>query len=311
MGGVYSRGPNGGKIPVRDSKGNPVKSGVPDSGTSAVPSYDSFADFQKANPQIAGLAKSIIDKTGLGGFLGGDPSASRLMSAGITKGANPMAMAQSMAASNPAVGVSKTDHRVRLSLPPKSKILYNSAMTPALIAPLQNTNGIIFPYTPQVIFQHTAEYSKTSPTHTNYPYNFYNSSAVQDITVFGNFTATSGPEAEYVIAVITFLRAVTKMFGNADGALAGNPPPILRLSGHGTHLLPHLPVIVNTVSVTLPSDIDYFTIPSPMGGTTRVPRSTEVSIGLTPIYSRAQIKQLGIEALASGSLINPETGGFI
>lgn len=279
--------------------------------TSKVPEYKSFAEFQAKNPKMAGFAKGIADKLGMGGLLTGDPSAARLMGAGISKGANPMAQAQAMAASNPAVGVQKTDHRVRLSLPPKSKILYNAAMTPALVAPLLSTGGVIFPYTPQVIFQHTAEYSKTSPTHSNYPYNFYNSSSVQDITVFGNFTATSGPEAEYVVAVITFLRAVTKMFGNADGALAGNPPPILRLSGHGVHLLPQIPVIVNTVSVTLPSDIDYFTIPSPMGGTTRVPRQTEISIGLTPVYSRAQIRQLGIEALASGSLINSETGGFV
>ena len=279
--------------------------------TSKVPEYKNFAEFQAKNPKMAGFAKGIADKLGMGGLLTGDPSAARLMSAGISKGGNPLADAKAISASNPAVGVQKTDHRVRLSIPPKSKVLYNAATTPALIAPLLTTSGIVFPYTPQVIFQHTAEYSKTSPTHTNYPYNFYNSSAVQDITVFGNFTATSGPEAEYVLAVITFLRAVTKMFGNADGALAGNPPPILRLSGHGIHLLPSIPVIVNTVSVTLPSDIDYFTIPSPMGGTNRVPRQTEISIGLTPVYSRAQLRQLGVDALASGSLINSMTGGFV
>lgn len=310
--GVYSIGPDGKKTPVRDSKGNPVKSGRDvSSSTSAVPSYDSFADFQKANPKMAGFAKGIADKLGMGGLLTGDPSASRLMSAGITKGADPLATAKQLAASKPVVGNTDSDHRVRLSLPPKSKILYRADMMPALVRPLQNTNGVIFPYTPQVIFQHTADYNKTSPTHSNYPFNFYNNSAVQDITVFGNFTATSGPEAEYVIAVITFLRAVTKMFANADGALSGNPPPILRLSGHGTHLLPNIPVVVNTVSVTLPSDIDYFTIPSPTGGTSRVPRSTEISIGLTPVYSRGQLRQFGINQLASGNLISSETGGFI
>lgn len=274
---------------------------------STVPSYASFGEFEAKNPMAAKIAGGIFPgmKNLAGG--GGAPDIGRLFGAGINKGALSGEKAKNMATSFPVVGSKQEDHRVRLSLPPKSKILYNSGMPPALIAPLAETNGIVFPYTPNIIFQHTAEYNRTSPTHSNYPFQFYNNSAVQDITVFGNFTVDSGPDALYVLGVIQFLRTITKMFGEGDGALAGNPPPIMRLSGHGQHMLPSIPCVVNTVSITLPTDIDYFTIPGGSAngfdgspGTTRVPRMTEISIGITPVYSRNDIKNFGLDTLASG-----------
>lgn len=276
---------------------------------SGVPEYASFGEFAEKNPMAAKIAGGIfpgMKNLGAGG--GGMPDIGRLFGAGISKGAMSGEKAKNMATSFPVVGAKTEDHRVRLSLPPKSKILYNSGMPPALIAPLAETNGIVFPYTPNVIFQHTADYSRTSPTHSNYPFNFYTSSSVQDITVFGNFTVDSGPDALYVLGVIQFLRTITKMFGEADGALAGNPPPIMRLSGHGQHMLPSIPCVVNTVSITLPTDVDYFTIPGGSAngfnaspGTTRVPRNTEISVGLTPTYSRNKLKNFGLDTLASGA----------
>lgn len=312
---------------VRDSKGNPVVSGSgkpvrSGSGTSTTakqPEYANFAEFKEANPQAAAFTENIAGNLG---FNLNDPASSRMLGAGITKGANPGTNAAIIGNSNPAVGMSEGDHRVRLSLPHSSQILYKGTPPSNLLTPLIATNGVVFPYTPQIIFQHNADYGRVSPTHSNYPLNFYQNSSVQDITVFGEFTATDGPSAQYVLAVITFLRSITKMFSHSD-TLAGNPPPILRLSGHGQYMLPSVPVVATTVSITMPSDVDYITIPTPPAGrgnigntpgssiTTRVPRSCEISIGLVPTYSRRQMKSFGVEKLANGQLISKIRGGHI
>ena len=244
-----------------------------------------------------------------------DPATARLKGAGLDKGADPNAKLSDLAASAPNVGKSASDHRVRLSLPMNSRVLYNKANPNYLLRPLVEAGGVIFPYTPQLIFQHNADYSKVSPTHSNYPLNFYSASNVSDISMFGEFTSETGTDARYVLAVITFLRAVTKMFSHSDD-LAGNPPPVLRLSGHGQYMLPSIPVVVNTVSITMPNNVDYVTIPTGVFGdfdasTTRVPKSLDINVGLTPVYSRAQLRSFGVDRLANGQLISRVTGGFI
>jgi len=310
---------------------NGVNLGIPDP-TNTASASGTTQTAQTGKFSIAGATKAFSDnieqfgadfkdiledpKGALTEMLNGDPVTSRLKGAGIDKGANPNDKLAEIAASSSTVGKNKDDHRVRLSLPPAAKIHYQKATVPYLLQPLVNTNGVIFPYTPQLIFQHNADYSRSSPTHSNYPLNYYSASNVSDISMFGEFVSENGQDARYVLAVITFLRAVTKMFSNSDD-LAGNPPPILRLSGHGQYLLPNVPVVVNTVSITMPNNVDYITIPS--GGlnsqgramTTRVPKSLDINVGLTPVYSRAQMRTFGVDRLTSGQLINSKTGGFI
>ena len=273
------------------------------------------------NFNMQGLSESfgsVVDKFGGGiadaftkvkdGLAGAaDPVMDRLKGAGITKGADTYAEMKNISASSSVVGTSNEDNRVRLSLPPAARVLYQGEGA-SLLAPLKEVGGVIFPYTPQIILHHNADYSRVSPTHSNYPLNFYQASNVSDISMFGEFISENGKDAQYVLAVITFLRAVTKMFSNAD-TLAGNPPPVLRLSGHGTYLLPNLPVVINTVSITMPNNVDYISIP--VGGITRIPKSLDINIGMTPVYSRAQLRSFGVDRLVNGQLTNKKTGGFI
>ena len=278
--------------------------------------------FGRAVDQFSGGFTDLLNdaKGAIGDFASKDPTISRLLGAGINKGADPNVELASIRASSPSVGVASGDHRVRLSLPYNSKVLYNKGdgkQANYLLQPLVQVGGVVFPYTPQLIFQHNADYARVSPTHSNYPMNFYQASNVSDISMFGEFTSENGTDARYVLAVITFLRAVTKMFSNTDD-LSGNPPPVLRLSGHGQYMLPSVPVVVNTVSITMPNNVDYITIPTgPVGQsgnviTTRVPKSLDINIGMTPVYSRAQIKQFGVERLADGQLVGgKQLGGFI
>lgn len=303
--------------PVRDSRGNPVTSGTPASarGTAQTPNTGNFSMAGMSNAFGGAVEKFGSDLSGAfskvkSDFKGAfDPVMDRLKGAGISAGADANSKLMSIANSTSSVAYASGDHRVRLSLPPAAKILYNKDPASALLGPLVQVGGVVFPYTPQVIFQHNADYSRVSPTHSNYPLQFYQASNVSDISMFGEFVSETGEDAQYVLAVITFLRAITKMFSNSDD-LAGNPPPILRLSGHGTYLLPAIPVVVNTVSITMPNNVDYITVPVGVG-TTRVPKSLDINIGMTPVYSREQIKQFGVDKLADGRLISKITGGFV
>jgi hypothetical protein len=113
----------------------------------------------------------------------------------------------------------KQDWRVRLSLSPGATYLYK-ANPPGILAPLQATDGVIFPYTPAISVQYNANYDPTELTHSNYKFFSYRGSAVDSVTIGCDFTAQDTFEAQYVLAVIHFFRSMTKMF-------YGHPSPIV------------------------------------------------------------------------------------
>ena len=149
------------------------------------------------------------------------------------------------------------DWRVRLSLAPKANYLY-MADNPGILAPLRATNGIIFPYTPNIQVSYTANYDQTSIQHTNYKFVQYQNSAVENITVGCDFTAQDTGEANYVLAVIHFLRSVTKMFyGQDQNPRPGIPPPLCYLYGLGEFQFSGQPLVVTNFTYNLPTDVDY------------------------------------------------------
>ena len=198
-----------------------------------------------------------------------------------------------------------TDWRVRLTLPPGlANTIYKDN---PLLAPLSFENrGVIFPYTPNITVSYTADWQAQKLTHSNYASQNYNSSEVQDIQIQGTFTAQNQAEAEYLLAVLTFGKLVTKMFfGNSEHA--GNPPPILHLYGHGTYQWNRVPVVVKNFQYALSSDVDY--IPVAKQQNTRVPATIEsMSWTVAPVYSRQQMAKFSYQQFADGSLIK---GGFI
>lgn len=144
-----------------------------------------------------------------------------------------------------------TDWRVRLSMPTGS--FFDSS---PILAPLWESGGLIFPYTPNITINHQATYNEIPVTHQNYQFNAYQSSRVSDIQVVGEFNVEDGVQAKYWIAAVHFLRSVTKMF-TGDSAFAGNPPPILNFNGYGDHVFRNVPVVVKSFSMTLPKDVNY------------------------------------------------------
>ena len=153
-----------------------------------------------------------------------------------------------------------TDWRVRLSLAQSSDYLYNvvgkGETGPGILAPLAASNGVIFPYMPQISTMYRASYAQYDLIHSNFRGVYYQSSRVDDIQIRGTFTAQDTTEAAYLLATIHFFRSVTKMFYGKD-AERGTPPPLVFLSGLGDYQFSKHPCLVSQFSYTLPNDVDY------------------------------------------------------
>jgi len=208
------------------------------------------------------------------------------------------------------------DTRVRLSLSPNSgQILYKS-FNNKLLEPLNDTDGILFPYTPTISVSHTAQYTGMHPTHSNYVQHSYNASSVDAISVDGYFTANNADEARYVFAVLHFLRSAYKMFFGNDN-LRGTPPPVLRLSGYGPFNYNSVPVVLTNFTEIMSADRDYIEVPlasAPDSATkTMIPTYMNVTMTLNPIYTKDQISNFGLESFARGDLIGRPggSGGFL
>ena len=156
----------------------------------------------------------------------------------------------------------QNDWRVKLSLAPGATYLYNAddgkGSQAGILAPLANTNGVIFPYTPQIQVSYAANYEPTDPVHSNYKIYQYKNSEVGQISITATFTAQDTDEANYLLAVIHFFKSVTKMFYGQDQIpLNGTPPPLCFLSGLGTFQFNNHPLVITNFSYTLPDKVDY------------------------------------------------------
>jgi hypothetical protein len=86
----------------------------------------------------------------------------------------------------------------------------------------------------------------------------YKGSAVEPITISGDFTAQDTTEANYLLAVIHFFRSATKMFyGQDKNPNRGTPPPLVYLSGYGAYQFDNHPMAITSFNYTLPQDVDY------------------------------------------------------
>jgi hypothetical protein len=233
------------------------------------------------------------------------------------------------------------DWRVRISLAPGADYFYKDPNN-FLLSPLVNqigdslggqivnnlTNtvglsgkkriGVVYPYTPQITVTHVASYSDQKLTHSNYTNYFYDSSAVQAISIAGEFTVQNVNEGQYLLATIHFFRSVTKMFFGGDPD-AGTPPPIVYLNGYGQYYLPNVPCIVTSFAHTMPADVDYIEVPEPAAtrtrynpqsvsyrlNSTRLPTKSTVTLSLQPVYSRlSQSQGFSLRDFSKGALIN-------
>ena len=227
-----------------------------------------------------------------------------------------------------------TDWRVRLQIPNQAQNVYNAIMADNdLLAPLAPARGMFWPLTPTIQIAHQATYNPLAQTHSNYPFQAYQNSQVDSINIIGEFPVQNSEDAKHWVATVNFLRTVTKMFFGKEQPLKGNPPPILHLSGYGDHMFNKVPVVVNSFNVELRQGIDYistrqvgqgnpqqFDPESEAAGLieatnsqTWAPTLSNISVLITPIYSRDSIKNFSLAEFARGELNGKGDGeiGFI
>jgi hypothetical protein len=206
------------------------------------------------------------------------------------------------------------DWRVRLSIP-------STMDKTGILRPLDDTNGLVFPYTPTILIQHSANYDAMQPTHSNYPFPAYQNSQIDDIVITGDFFCENAVDAQYWVATLHYLRSVTKMaYGQSTNA--GSPPPLVFLNGYGDFVFPNVPVIIKTFSVDLPTDVDYIKTQAdgkvtvaPDGTTVDgnyegwAPVQSQVMVTVQPVYSRARTSQFSLDKFVKGDYL--DNGGFI
>jgi hypothetical protein len=155
------------------------------------------------------------------------------------------------------------DWRVRISLAANANYLYKDpniisggGSRSSILAPLALTDGVLFPYTPEITTAYRADYDNYSLTHSNYRGYFYKSSFVDAVNISADFTAQDTSEANYMLAMIHFFRSVTKMFYGRD-IQAGAPPPMVYLNGLGQFQYNNHPCLVSQFNYSLPNNVDY------------------------------------------------------
>ena len=231
---------------------------------------------------------------------------------GVFSGAEPpsrqTATATILDNSPTAGGIDATtnDWRVSLSVPDVIK-------TSTLLQPFKETsNKLIFPFNPTILFGNSANYTAISPTHTNYPYYAYENSQVDAITIAGEYYSENESDGLYWIAVLHYLRTMTKMF-YGGGELSGTPPLLTRLNGYGKHVLNNIPCVITTFSVDLPADVDYLQVITPDGTPNYVPTRAQVNVTVQPQYSRLTQSKFDLKKFANGDFVtnDPNNSGFI
>jgi LysM repeat protein len=156
------------------------------------------------------------------------------------------------------------DWRVRLSLAPNSNYLY-AGTNPGILQPLKATQGVVFPYTPQIVVNYQANYNPIDLVHTNYKVFQYTNSSVDQVTITCEFTAQDVYEARYVLAVIHFFKTMTKMFYGQDTyPVRGTPPPLCYMFGMGGYQFSAHPLAINSFNYNLPNDVDYIKTTAPV-----------------------------------------------
>jgi len=265
------------------------------------------------------MAKKIgigsIVKNVAGGFV--SKTISRLMGSGISANSRIVNARAKWSGRH-----DKKDWRVRLQIPndsPVADVFWpQTGRMNEVLEPLKEAKGFHFPLTPTFVIQHSASYNAMEQTHSNYPHFSYQNSNVDTMSIIGEFPVQNQQDARYQVAVVHFLRSVTKMFFGADDdyGLKGSPPPILHLSGYGDHMFNKVPVIIQQMSVENRQGVDFISTkqssvyakdmpPSQLDNDpnqTWAPTISNITVMVQPIYSRDTVKNFSLTKFVRGEL---------
>jgi hypothetical protein len=189
----------------------------------------------------------------------------------------------------------RPDHRVRLSAfrGQEQQVYGTQDQSANILAPLWETQGLMFPYTPTVAVAQDTTWNTADLEGVNYDILSFKTSASATLSVTGKFTVQNQREGRYLLAVLHFLRTVSKAyFGAQDvekfvapttqtndatpqadpskqvsdvasGGRAGLPPPILLFSGYGNMMFNDVRVVVKSHSWSYDEAADLIRINLP------------------------------------------------
>lgn len=174
---------------------------------------------------------------------------------------------------------------------------------------LEETGGVVFPFTPEITLSTSANYNTIEPTHSNYPFQAYQNSRIEEIQINADFVNQTERDAEYFIAATTFFKTATKMF-YGQGPDAGNPPIVCHLSGYGSQMFDRVPVVVKSFNLQLPKDCDYIKFTSG-SESTWVPAAVTLSVNVMPVYNRSELRKFNLQQYAQGTMVSPSGGKYL
>jgi hypothetical protein len=194
------------------------------------------------------------------------------------------------------------DFRVRIRAKTQARDTIYGPQGSGLMAPLWETNGVIFPFTPTIAYSHAVNYTQLTPTHSNTDYQVFTNAVALQMQITAVFSAQNKQEAEYMLACLHFFRSITKMRFGENDPLAGLPPPVVLLSGYGQYMFNDLPVIINTFTMDLPNNVDYIQVEHE-GSSTWLPAMTTFNLTVTVQTTPEQQRKFDWAAFANGSLM--------
>lgn len=202
--------------------------------------------------------------------------------------------------------VTKSDLRAKLS--PKGKTIgFNRARSGYTIPfngpgeALRRTNGIIFPFTPNINVAHQVDYSQYDLVHTNYQQNSYVKTSAPTIQIQSSFASQTPEEAAYTVGVMHFLRVMSKMNFGARDQDRGTPPPVLEFSAYGTFNFYKVPVLIGSFNFTYEDGVDYVEVVT-ANEPVQIPVMMMISMDLLPQYSPDKQKAFTLGDFANGGL---------
>ncbi len=179
-----------------------------------------------------------------------------------------------------------------------------------ILSIFHTTNGVIFPYTPTINLRFTADWAPVQVTHSNYQTQAYTRSAIDNITIIGQFTAQNEQEAFYSFAATHFFKTMTKMHYGRNDTLAGATPPVLSLVGYGNGVFNDIPVVITGFSQEYGDQVDMVKTTFNGGaGTAWVPTLTTLIVELAVSHDLKRVRdEFNLDAFRTGALLTGNKG---
>lgn len=275
-------------------------------------------------PALRGVIGGLLDKSGaFSNQYPGTASEPRNLDNNLVFGARELSEQQirqqlgeqsNFAASSLAVNLDEglginTNYDWRARLRPKrlgEKAIYAlDNNNNGLLAPLVETGGMVWQYVPQVFASAMVNWTEQQLVGSNYPIYSYMNSTPPTIPISADFTCNNIGEARYLLAVIHFIKCVTKShFGDASvvSGTFGTPPPTLLFEYLGEHGFNKVPVIIRTYTIGYEPEVDYVPVEGPKPGEiTYVPTKSFITLDMVPNYTPHKLrKRFNIDTLRNG-----------